>query len=84
MHTTKLLKVGDSVMLSIPPSILEMLHLQVGTTISIDVERDTLVLKPQTRKQYTLDELLEKSDYSQPLSQEEREWIDAPPIGREL
>jgi antitoxin ChpS len=84
MHTTKLLKVGDSVMLSIPPSILERLHLQVGTTISIDVERDTLVLKPQTRKQYTLDKLLEKSDYSQPLSQEEREWIDAPPIGREL
>jgi antitoxin ChpS len=83
MHTTNLRKVGGSVMLSVPPAILEMLHLQAGATVSISVDGDTLVIKPQTRKRYTLDELLENSDYSQPLSQEEREWIDAPPVGNE-
>jgi len=31
-----------------------------------------------------LDELLVKCDYSQPLTAEDREWIDAPPVGREL
>jgi antitoxin ChpS len=27
--------------------------------------------------------LLAASDYSQPQSAEDREWIDAPPVGRE-
>lgn len=30
MHTTCLRKVGGSVMLAVPPAILEMLHLQAG------------------------------------------------------
>ena len=33
---------------------------------------------------YTLDELLAESDYSQPQPAEEREWVDAPAVGREL
>jgi len=43
-----------------------------------------LILEPQKKPRYTLDELLAASDYSQPMSQEDREWIDAPPVGREL
>lgn len=35
------------------------------------------------RVRYTLDELLAESDYSQPLSPEEREWVDAPAVGGE-
>lgn len=38
----------------------------------------------QTRPRYTLDELLAESDYSQPRTPEEQEWLDAPPVGREL
>jgi hypothetical protein len=40
--------------------------------------------KPQTRPRYTLDELLAKCDSSEPLPSTEREWIDAPAVGREL
>jgi len=29
-------------------------------------------------------ELLAEADYSQPLTAEEREWIDAPAVGGEL
>ena len=36
-----------------------------------------------SRARYTLDELLAESDYSQPLPPEEREWVDAPAVGRE-
>lgn len=36
-----------------------------------------------SRPRYTLDELLAESDYSQPLPPEEREWVDAPAVGRE-
>ncbi len=39
---------------------------------------------PQPKPRYTIDELLAKCDGSQPMSAEDREWIDAPPAGREL
>ena len=39
---------------------------------------------PQTKPRYTLDELLTKCDASPSLSPEDRKWIDAPSVGREL
>jgi len=84
MHTTNLRKVGGSVMLAVPPVLLNMLQLKPGATVAIDVENGRLVVEPKPRPRYTLDELLAKSDYSQPMSDENREWIDAPPVGREL
>lgn len=38
----------------------------------------------QQKPHYTLAELLANSDYSQPLSAEDRAWLDAKPVGREL
>ena len=71
-------------MLAVPPAILEQLELKTGATVSLAVDGDRLILEPLTKRRYTLDELLAASDYSQPMSQEDREWIDAPPVGREL
>jgi antitoxin ChpS len=84
MHTTNLRKVGGSVMLAVPPAILELLHLQVGTTVGVAVEDGRLVVDPNPRPRYTMAELLAASDYSQPQPPEEREWVDAPAVGREL
>jgi len=71
-------------MLAIPPAILEQLELKAGATVGLVVDGNRLILEPQKKPRYTLDELLAASDYSQPMSQEDREWIDAPPVGREL
>jgi antitoxin ChpS len=84
MHTTNLRKVGGSVMLAVPPAILDLLHLQAGTTVGLSVDQGRLVIEPQPRRRYTLAELLAASDYSEPQPAEEREWIDAPSVGREL
>jgi antitoxin ChpS len=84
MHTTYLRKVGGSVMLSVPPAILEMLHLQAGAMVGISIDGGRLVIEPRTRQHYTLAELLAASDYSQSQPPEEREWVDAPAVGREL
>ena len=84
MHTTNLRKVGGSVMLAVPPALLDVLHLGAGALVGLTVESGRLVVEPQSRKRYTLAELLAQSDYSEPLTPEEREWIDAPPVGREL
>jgi hypothetical protein len=35
------------------------------------------------RRRYTLEELLQKCDPDAPLDQD-REWLDSPPVGREL
>jgi len=84
MHTTNLRKVGGSVMLAVPPAILEQLQLKVGATVGLAVDGDRLILHPRPKPRYTMEELLAESDYSQPMSPEDREWIDAPPVGLEL
>ncbi len=83
MYTTNLRKVGGSVMLAVPPVILDMLHLQAGATVSVAVEGQRLVIEQQHQPYYTLAELLAASDYTQPQTAEEREWVDAPAVGRE-
>ena len=84
MYTTNLRKVGGSVMLAVPPAILDQLQLKAGATVGLAVEGDQIILKPQNRPKYTLEELLAKSDYSAPMPAEDREWVDSPPVGREL
>ena len=84
MHTTNLRKVGGSIMLAVPPAILDLLHLKAGATVGVSVDGGRLVVEAQPRPRYTLAELLAASDYSQPQPPEEREWVDAPAVGREL
>lgn len=83
MHTTNLRKVGGSVMMAVPPALLDLLHIEAGATVALAVANGRLVVEPQTRPRYTMAELLAVSDYSQPQPPEEREWVDAPPAGRE-
>ncbi|KFG88805.1 MULTISPECIES: transcriptional regulator [Pseudomonadota] len=84
MHTTNLRKVGGSVMLAVPPAILDLLQLQAGATVGVAVTDGRLVVDPRPQPRYTMAELLAASDYSQPQTAEEREWVDAPAVGREL
>jgi antitoxin ChpS len=87
MYTTSLRKVGGSVMLAVPPVLLNLLQLKPGATVAVDVENGRLVVEPKPRPRYTLDELLAKCDPSSPaqeLSEEDRIWINLPPVGREL
>ena len=84
MHVTNLRKVGGSVMLAVPPALLDILNLRAGAQVGLQIENDRLVVAPRVRPKYTMEELLAESDYSQPQPPEEREWIDSPPVGREL
>jgi antitoxin ChpS len=84
LHTTNLRKVGGSVMLAVPPAVLEMLHLQAGATVGLMVDGGRLIVQPQARRRYTLDELLAQCDPNADPAQEDREWLDAQPAGREL
>lgn len=84
MHTTNLRKVGGSVMMAVPPALLDVLHMAAGTKVSITVDDGRLVVEPKAKPRYTMAELLAASDYSQPYSPEGREWVDAPAAGNEI
>jgi antitoxin ChpS len=87
MHTTNLRKVGGSVMLAVPPALLDILQLQPGAKVGIAVERGRLVVEPRQRPRYTLDELLAQCDPKarrSKKSKQEREWLDSKAMGGEL
>ncbi len=84
MHTTSLRKVGGSVMLAVPPAILDLLHLEVGSTVGLAIDGERLVIDPKVKPRYSLADLLQASDYTIPVSAEESEWIEAPATGGEL
>jgi antitoxin ChpS len=84
MHTTNLREVGGSIMLAVPPAILDLLQLRAGTTVGLAVDHGRLVVEPTPRPHYTLAELLAASDYSGAPTAADREWVDAPAQGREL
>ena len=84
MHTTNLRKVGGSIMLAVPPALLDVLHLAAGATVGLAVDHGCLVVNPNPRPRYTLDELLAQCDASAEISLEDREWVGAEPVGSEL
>ena len=84
MHTTNLRKVGGSVMLAVPPAVLDMLQLRVGATVALVVDGGRLIVEPQPRRRYALAELLAQCDATAEPAQEDREWLAARPVGKEL
>ena len=84
MYVVNLRKVGGSVMLALPPAILDLLRLQAGASVGVTVDNDRLVIDPHPRPRYRLEELLAASDYDTPRTQEEQDWIDLPAVGREI
>jgi antitoxin ChpS len=85
MHTVSLRKVGGSVMLAIPRALLDVLGITAGKTVGLSVQDGRLVVEPQTRPRYTLDELLAQGgDAGAPLTPDDEEWLSTSPVGREV
>ncbi len=57
--TTIVAKWGNSLAIRIPKSIAEQVQLTEGVAINLTLEGNSIVITPQKRKKYTLDELLE-------------------------
>jgi antitoxin ChpS len=84
MHISSLRKVGGSVMLTVPPAILDLLHLAAGAAVGLEVADGRLIVEPRPRPRYSLDELLAQCDASAEISPEDQAWLDARPVGNEL
>ena len=77
-------KVGGSIMLTVPQVILKQMNLTADANVDLALKNGKLIIEPIKRPKYTLDELLAQSDYSGSLNDEERQWLDAPTVGKEL
>ncbi len=84
MHITNLRKVGGSIMLAVPPALLDLLNLKAGAAVGVAVDGGRLVIEASPKPRYTLAELLAASNYSESPTPEDREWLDAPPVGKEI
>ena len=71
-------------MMAVPPALLDLLHLQAGATVGLTVDHGRLVVEPRPRPRYSLNELLARCDASAEPMAEDREWLDAKPVGGEL
>lgn len=84
MYITRLKKVGGSVMLAVPPAVLKTLDLLPDSEVGVTVDNGCLIIQPQTRPRYSLEELLAQCEPHAEVSNEDREWIDAPAVGKEI
>ena len=83
MPTATLRTVGGSVVMAIPKRLLELVHLQSGSLVDIDVRQGRLIVAPQKRARYRLVDLVAQCDPALPVDDEAREWLDAPAMGHE-
>jgi len=83
MYTTSLRKVGGSVMMAVPPALLDLLELEAGSVVGLDVDGKRLIVQPEKTPRYTLEELLSQCDPEAP-DDRDREWLEVERVGREL
>jgi antitoxin ChpS len=84
MHTTNLRKVGGSVMLAVPPALLDILRLRPGAQVGMAIESGRLIVKPRQRPRYTLDELLAQCNPRKARTREDRDWFGDKAAGDEI
>src|SRR5690554_4167679 len=75
---------GGASIVSLPKTVIEMMHLSVGSTLDLTIEEGKIVLTP-SKDDLTLEQLLEgctRETFA--MTEEEREWHDMKPIGREI
>lgn len=84
MASSTFRNVGGSVMMTIPKSVVDELGLTASTKVEVTAEGGRVIAVPQRRPKYTLEELLAQCDLDAPLTEEDMEWLDDAPVGREV
>jgi len=74
-------KMDGALVVVLPPELQQELQLAEGTQLEMRAEQGRVNVR---RRKYTLQELLDQCDFSLPMSQEDREWDQMKPVGREI
>ena len=78
MHTTNLRKVGGSVMLAVPPAVLDMLQLQAGATVALVVDGGRLIVEAGNLVGAIRSRSCWRSAMTPRSRARSREWLAAP------
>lgn len=89
MATTTLRKAGGSAITTVPALVSDFLKIAVGDSIEWSIEDDKVTVKASksAKKKLRLDDLLDKYEQAQVTtvrSAEDEQWLNSPPVGREL
>jgi antitoxin ChpS len=84
--TTKIRKQGGAAIVTIPPTVLKMMQLEIGDQLSLEMLDGELVVKPvrNARKRYKLSELLEGKDAMSRLNADLAWAMEGDPVGHEI
>ncbi len=80
MLHTNLRKVGGSVMLAVPPTVLKKLGLDAGKTVSLDIKDGKLLVEAKKKPSYKLADLLAEH---QSMDLEQDAWNGMKATGKE-
>ncbi|MUK76555.1 AbrB/MazE/SpoVT family DNA-binding domain-containing protein [Aliivibrio fischeri] len=84
MSSVAIRQSGGANIVSIPKGIIKTLGLQVGSRLELSLQGDNIVLTPK-KEDMTLESLLAASPKASfHLTDEDKEWVDAPSVGKEL
>lgn len=84
--TTKIRRQGGAAVVTIPPTVLKMMQLEIGDQLSLEMTQGQLLVKPirAAKKRYKLSELLEGKDDLAALNADVAWGLDGDPVGHEI
>ncbi len=83
MSSVVICQSGGVSIVSIPKAIIKTLGLHVGSKLELSIKDDKIILTPE-KEEMTLEYLLAESPkVCFQINDEDREWVDALPIGKE-
>ncbi|MFT5701708.1 MAG: antitoxin component of MazEF toxin-antitoxin module [Desulforhopalus sp.] len=78
-------KWGNSLATRIPKSVVESVGLHINQEVEIEAVNGKIIITPSKAVEYSLDDLLSQcKPESMTLSQEDKSWINSPPVGKEI
>ena len=83
MRTATLRQSGGSIIVSLPKVFLDQLGLEADTPVDIEVVDGKIVIARRSHGRIGLEARLAMCDFDQPMSPEEREWLETPAAGDE-
>ena len=78
-------KWGNSLAARIPKSIAKLIDLKQDQNVTMEVKNGQIIITPiQKQTEYSLDELLDQCpSQAVDLDEEDKEWLNATPVGKE-
>lgn len=84
VFTTHLQAVDDSIMLAIPPALLEQLSLRAGDMVTLSLDHQSLIVERLGKPTDSLEALMAATDFDAPMGADDAVWMSSPAVGREL